>query len=155
MSQPDVEFVEIDPASPAAQAAVGHYFAELGERFPSGFDPVAYGTSSAAADEHQRFVLATRDGTTIGCGALRPLGDGVAEIKRMWVDPHARGLGLGRRLLAHLESLAVDDGCRAIRMDTNASLTEAISLYERTGYRRIERYNDNPYAQVWFEKPLA
>lgn len=154
MTEQDVELVEIDPASPSAEAAVGHYFAELSQRFPSGFDPVAYGMSSAA-DERQRFVLVTRDGATVGCGALRPLGDGIAEIKRMWVDPAARGLGLGRRLLAHLESLAAQDGCRAVRMDTNASLTEAISVYERAGYLRIERYNDNPYAEVWFEKALS
>lgn len=153
MSAQGVELVEIDPASPRAEAAVARYFAELGQRFPSGFDPVAYGSSSAD-DERQRFVLATRDGITVGCGTLRPLGDGIAEIKRMWVDPAARGLGLGRRLLAHLEALAARDGRHTVRMDTNASLTEAITLYERAGYRRVARYNDNPYAEVWFEKPL-
>jgi len=154
MSSEDVQFAEVDPASPAAVAAVQHYFAELGRRFETGFDPVAYATSSLAADRDQRFLLATRDGTTVGCGALRPLDDGVAEIKRMWVDPTVRGLGLGRRLLVQLEELAVNAGCHLIRLDTNGSLTEAIGLYERHGYRRIPRYNDNPYAQVWFEKVL-
>ena len=115
---------------------------------------MAYATSSAAADQNQRFLLASRDGTTVGCGVLRRLDPRVAEIKRMWVDPAARGLGLGRRLLAQLEALAVRAGCQVIRLDTNGTLTEAIGLYERHGYRRIPRYNDNPYAQVWFEKVL-
>ncbi len=154
MSSEDVQFAEVDPASPAAVAAVEHYFAELGRRFETGFDPVAYATSSAAADQNQRFLLASRNGTTVGCGVLRRLDPRVAEIKRMWVDPAARGLGLGRRLLARLEVLAVRAGCQVIRLDTNGTLTEAIGLYERHGYRRIPRYNDNPYAQVWFEKVL-
>ena len=90
----------------------------------------------------------------MACGTVRRLADGVGEIKRMWVDPAVRGVGLGRRLLAHLEQLAAAQGLSLIRLDTNAALTEAIALYDRSGYRRIRRYNDNPYADVWFEKIL-
>ena len=57
-------------------------------------------------------------------------------------------------MLAHLEHVAAAQGLVLIRLDTNAALVEAISLYDRSGYRRISRYNDNPYADVWFEKVL-
>jgi ribosomal protein S18 acetylase RimI-like enzyme len=73
----------------------------------------------------------------------------------MWVDPGWRGAGLGSRLLRHLEDEALALGLPVVRLDTNATLEEAIALYERAGYRRIDRYNDNPYAEVWFEKRLV
>jgi len=73
----------------------------------------------------------------------------------MWVDPAWRGCGLAGRLLTALEDRARELGCRQVYLDTNATLTEAIALYERAGYRRIERYNDNPYAEAWFAKGLT
>jgi hypothetical protein len=57
-------------------------------------------------------------------------------------------------MLAHLEHVAATQGLLLIRLDTNAALVGAIALYDRSGYRRIPRYNDNPYADVWFEKAL-
>ena len=155
MSGQDVQFIEVDPASNEAAAAVSRYYAELAQRFPEGFDVDAYTSGAPVVDEPSRLVLAIRDGVPIACGTLRSLGDGVAEIKRMWVDPAVRGIGLGKRLLSQLESLASQDGYRAIRLDTNGSLVEAIALYDRSGYERISRYNDNPYAQLWFEKTLV
>ncbi len=72
----------------------------------------------------------------------------------MWVSPDARGLGLSRRLLGNLEARAAEHGARLVRLDTNAALTQAVTLYERSGYRRIPPYNDNAYATHWFEKDL-
>jgi ribosomal protein S18 acetylase RimI-like enzyme len=72
----------------------------------------------------------------------------------MWIDPDWRGAGLGRRLLSALERSAAASGYTEVVLDTNATLTEAISMYEAAGYRPTERYNDNPYAQRWFVKPL-
>ena len=152
MPSPPIEFVEVDPGSPAAAQAAGRYFAELAARFESGFEVAAYAGQSTA--DPGRVVLALRDDRTVACGTVRRLAAGVGEIKRMWVDPTARGVGLGRRLLAHLEHLAFGQGLHLVRLDTNATLTEAIALYDRSGYRRIPRYNDNPYADVWFEKIL-
>ncbi|HTC68615.1 MAG TPA: GNAT family N-acetyltransferase, partial [Acidothermaceae bacterium] len=74
---------------------------------------------------------------------------------RMWVDEDWRGLGLGSRMLNTLEQRARELRHRIVRLDTNATLTEAIALYERAGYRAIGRYNDNPHAERWFEKPLG
>ena len=82
-------------------------------------------------------------------------GDGTADAKRMWVAPSARGLGLGRRLLAELERHARDAGVRTLRLDTNRALTEAIALYRAAGYEEIPRFNDEPHAQHWFAKSLV
>lgn len=146
-----------EPAdTPAAQACLHAYYAELATRFPEGFDLDA--TVSADPDEcrppHGQFLVAWDGETPVGCGALKTLAPGVGEIKRMWVHPSMRGSGLGGRLLAQLEHEARVLGMVRVRLDTHARLDEAIALYRTRGYRAIERYNDNPYAHHWFEKDL-
>jgi predicted GNAT family acetyltransferase len=79
---------------------------------------------------------------------------GVGEIKRMWIARAWRGLGLAGRLLADLEARSIAIGHHTVRLDTNSTLTDAIAMYERAGYTPIGRYNDNPYAERWFEKSL-
>ncbi|GAB3059415.1 bifunctional helix-turn-helix transcriptional regulator/GNAT family N-acetyltransferase [Sediminivirga luteola] len=151
-----VRLETVDPASPAARAAVRTYLDELDARFPEHDAP----PMPTPQDENAfrppagAFVLAISDGSAVAGGGWRDH-DGAAEIKRMWVDAGWRGAGMGRRLLEHLEGLARAQGYRLARLDTNAALTEAIALYERAGYRRIERYNDNPHATHFYEKPLA
>jgi ribosomal protein S18 acetylase RimI-like enzyme len=73
----------------------------------------------------------------------------------MWGARSARGLGVGRRLLGVLERCAADAGARTIRLETNQTLTEAISLYRSAGYREVDPFNDELYAHHWFEKDLA
>jgi ribosomal protein S18 acetylase RimI-like enzyme len=148
----------VDPASAEAQGALSQYFGELDERFPDGFDadqPGAAHDADAMRPPQGGFVVLRRADQVVGCGALQRIDDTTAEIKRMWIDRSCRGLGLGRRLLASLEELAISQGRRRIVLDTNATLREAIALYERCGYRATPRYNDNPYAQRWFEKDLG
>ncbi|AFE10734.1 MarR family transcriptional regulator [Corallococcus coralloides DSM 2259] len=148
-----VHLREVDPDDPAGHAALRRYYSELGQRFPTGFNP---GTSAPEPGAH--YVVATSDGESVAYGGIRPINAGgrkpAAEIKRMWVHPEWRGAGLGARMLRHLESLARSHGFTRIVLDTNSTLTEAIALYERAGYRRMERYNDNPYAELFFEKRL-
>jgi len=67
----------------------------------------------------------------------------------------ARRLGIGRRLLGELESRAAARGVRVVRLETNKTLTEAISLYCSAGYREVDAFNDEPYAHHWFEKHLV
>ena len=151
-----VEVADVDPAHPDARACVEAYVAELGERFAGGFDPAR----SISAEFHElrppagAFVVASMHGRPVGCGGLKLHGRGAAELKRMWVAPPARGLGLGRRLLAELERRARGAGASAIRLETNETLTEAIGLYRAAGYHEVEAFNDEPYAHHWFEKPL-
>jgi DNA-binding MarR family transcriptional regulator/GNAT superfamily N-acetyltransferase len=144
------------PRSADARWCVTQYFLELHERFDVGFDPAR--SISAEADELTppagALIVARLRGAPVGCGALKLHGDAPAEIKRMWVAPEARGLGLGRRLLHELEARARRAGAPAARLETNRNLTEAISLYRRSGYVEVEACNDEPYAHHWFEKGL-
>lgn len=151
-----VRLREVDPLAPAAVAAVDRYFAELDRRFADGFDAAGARADDAASMGAGlgRFVVATSDGDPVACGGVQTIAPGVGEIKRMWVHPDWRGAGLGSRLLRHLEQLAADMGHDVVRLDTNGELGEAITMYGRAGYRRIARYNDNPYAEAWFEKEL-
>jgi DNA-binding MarR family transcriptional regulator/GNAT superfamily N-acetyltransferase len=146
----------VDPGSPAAQRCLGAYYRELDRRFPTGFDP---GRSLPAAIDEMRapagaFLVAARRGEPVGCGALKFHPGAPTELKRMWVDPGARGLGLGRRLLARLERQAAEHGSDVVRLETNGSLTEAIALYRSAGYREVAAFNDEAYADHWFEKRL-
>jgi ribosomal protein S18 acetylase RimI-like enzyme len=153
----EVEITAADAASTQARWAMTQYFDELATRFSiDGFDvPGAIDSASTAyAPPSGLFLLATLDGETVGCAGLQHLDDDTSEIKRMWVSPSARGQGLAKRLLARLESETLASGRTVLVLDTNATLTEAISLYEGQGYVAIERYNDNPYAQRWFRKTL-
>jgi ribosomal protein S18 acetylase RimI-like enzyme len=101
-----------------------------------------------------RALLARRGGEVTGGVALRDLGDGVCEMKRLFVPDRYQGSGTGRRLCEALIAQASADGYRLMRLDTGRNNTEAIAMYESMGYDAIERYNDNPYAQRWFAKPL-
>jgi GNAT superfamily N-acetyltransferase len=153
----EVELRIVDAGSDDARWAMARYFAELDERFTDGFDP---GDALEEAVELLNppagvFVLAVRDGDPVGCGGVQRLDGGTVEVKRMWVHPDARGAGLGKRLLARLEGEARGLGGQQVVLDTNGVLTEAITMYRSAGYAPTDRYNDNPYAQHWFTKPLG
>jgi GNAT superfamily N-acetyltransferase len=152
-----IEFVLSDPLSPEAQTAMRSYFAELNDRFPTGFDAGDALTADPVAFQapHGAFVIVRDGGLPVGCGGIQHIDAMTAEIKRMWIHADSRGIGLGRRLLDHLESVAGQLGYARVVLDTNASLKVAIAMYEGAGYESIERYNDNPYAQRWFGKDLA
>jgi DNA-binding MarR family transcriptional regulator/GNAT superfamily N-acetyltransferase len=149
-----VTFQLTDPASPAARDVVGRYFAEIGRRF--GFDPSGETEKDTEllVPPSGVFVVAHSDGEPVACGGLHEIAPRVGELKRMWVHGDWRGAGLGSRLLRHLEDQARALGHRIVRLDTNAALAEAIAMYQRAGYRVIERYNDNPWATHFFEKAV-
>ena len=152
-----VEVAPEDPAGAAAQACLAAYFAEIDERFEHGWDP-SVGIRLDPADmapPRGLILIARLDGEPVGCGVLWHHEGGVADAKRMWVAPRARGLGLGRRLLAELEGRARDAGVHTLRLDTNRALTEAIGLYRAAGYEEIGRFNDEPHAHHFFAKRLA
>ena len=150
-----VDIRAVDPETAEAQTAIALYFDELDRRFPDGFDPGPATSADMSTAEGGAFVLATSEGEPVACGGVRHLREGTGEIKRMWVHPGWRGAGLGSRLLRELEDVCRSLGHTVVRLDTNRTLVEAISMYERSGYRHIDRYNDNPYAQAWFEKELT
>ena len=152
-----VEISAIDPSHPNARHCLDQYFSELNRRFDTGFDPAL---AIPAAEEDMRppaglFLVATLRGDPIGCGALRFHGKEPADIKRMWVAASARGLGVGRRVLGELEDRAARYGARTVRLETNRSLVEAISLYRSAGYVEVSPFNSEPYAHHWFEKRIG
>ncbi len=129
---------------------------ELRARYGGGEEP---GTEPSAADVGVVLVARDDDGTPLGCGALRALGDGAAEIKRMYVAPAARGRGVSKAVLAALEDAARDHGWTTLRLETGPLQPEAIGLYRGAGYRRIEAfgaYVGDPDAadSLFFERVL-
>jgi GNAT superfamily N-acetyltransferase len=152
-----VEIAVEDPASAAAQYCVRSYFAELQERFDHGFDPArsVLPHITHLVEPAGLLLVARLRGEPVGCGGLRFHVPERPEVKRMWVAPSARGLGLGRRLLAELEEQARRHGAVAVRLETNRALVEAIALYRSAGYVETEPFNDETYADHWFEKELA
>src|SRR5712691_7030888 len=149
-----VKITIADPTSPDARWCFEQYFAELGERFDAGFDPAL----SISAHAHELtsptglLLVAHLREEPIGCGAVKFHENTPGEIKRMWVAPRARGLGLGRRLLEALERSAREAGVALLHLETNRTLIEAIQLYRDCGYQEVEAFNNEPYAHYWFEK---
>ncbi len=147
-----IRIAPVDPAHPHAQHCLRAYAAELDRRFAHGFDPAR---SISAAPRELRppaglVLVASLRAEPIGCGALKFHDGEATEIKRMWVAEEARGLGVGRRLLAELEARAG----AVVRLETNRALTEAIAMYRSAGYTEVAPFNDEPYAHHWFEKRL-
>ncbi|GAB2914947.1 helix-turn-helix domain-containing GNAT family N-acetyltransferase [Paraburkholderia jirisanensis] len=152
-----VRFTIEDPTSKDARWCVEQYFAELNARFDSGFDPslsLSADASELTAPEGT-LIVARLHAHAIGCVALKFHGESPCELKRMWVSPSARGLGLGRRLIEEAEKHARQSGVYVVRLETNRTLHEAIGLYLRSGYVEVKAFNAEPYAHHWFEKKLA
>lgn len=152
-----VQITAVDPEHPDAQYCLAEYVAELNQRSPRGFDP----SVGATALPHEvrppagQLFVAYLHGEPIGCGAVKYHHDAAAEIKRMWIAPQARGLGLGRRLLETLEACATTGGARLAHIETSAVLTEALALYRSTGWVEVPPFNDEPFADHWFKKELS
>lgn len=152
-----VEIRPIDPEAPDAQRCLRAYVGELNRRAPDrGFDPSQGSTAEPheVRPPHGAFVVVYMRDEPIGCGAVKHHPGEVTDIKRMWVAESARGLGLGRRLLEHLEGLARQNGSREVRLETGDVLGEAIALYRSAGYVDVDPFNDEPFADRWFAKPL-
>ena len=87
------------------------------------------------------FIARSEAGDALGCVAFRLLEiEGVGEMKRLFLHPTARGLGLGRLLTQTVIDTAAERGCRELRLDTLPDMKTAIRLYEAMGFRRIEAY---------------
>ena len=146
----------VPPDNGAAALLMAEYMEEIERRLGAPFDHAQYPDPAPAELEPPRgMLLVAFDGDDpVACGAVRVIGAGVAEIKRMYVAPRARGQGLGRTLLGELERGAAQLGCRTVRLDTMAQMAEAGALYRSAGYEPIADYNGNPLATVWMERAL-
>jgi ribosomal protein S18 acetylase RimI-like enzyme len=104
---------------------------------------------------HGAYYVGYQGREAVAGGGLRGLGDGVAEIKRMYVRPQARSRGLAAALLRTLEEAARALGYEYARLDTGPKQVTAQRLYRAAGYAEIAPYNDNPFACFWGEKRLT
>jgi DNA-binding MarR family transcriptional regulator/N-acetylglutamate synthase-like GNAT family acetyltransferase len=156
LGQHRVALLRTDPEAPEARYCLEQYYADLAARFDTGFDRQKSLDPEARALRPPlgAFLVAMSDGLPLGCVALKGTGGATGELKRLWVAPSARGLGLARRLIADCEAAARGLGMTRLRLDTNRTLTEAIRLYRATGWVEIPAFNAEPYAHHWFEKPL-
>jgi GNAT superfamily N-acetyltransferase len=149
-----VTITAVDWSDPAAVALRERQVRELVERYDGDGEPGPEPTGS----DVKIFLLARYrvTGVPVGCGGLRPLSDGTAEIKRMYVVPEHRGEGISRELLSALEAEAAVLGWPLLRLVTGVRQPEAIGLYSSSGYARIENFG--PYAgaaeSICFEKRL-
>lgn len=156
LGRDQISIEEIDPRSDTARFCLGEYYAELGRRFEKGFDVALSRDPDATAmtRPHGVFLVAMSDGLPIGCVGLKGTGGHMAEIKRLWVSSSARGLGIARRLMAAAETTARELSITVLRLDTNSALPEAMQLYRKSGWVEIDRFNDDPYPDHFFEKHL-
>lgn len=139
-----------------ASELVARQVTELDARYPEAGPYPALDPEEFVAPDGL-FLVARIDGRPAGCGGFRKLYEGVAEFKRMFVEPWARGRGLSRRILNELEAIAGQSGYAVIRLETGFRQHEAIGLYESSGYRRIScfgGYAADPLS-VCFEKTLG
>jgi putative acetyltransferase len=151
---PVLRFQIDDPASPDVMPLIQQLDGYLAEFYPTGnIQPV---TVEALRQPNVTFLTARVDGTPVACGAC-VRHEGYVEVKRMYVLPACRGLGLGRQLLEALESEVARTGGKLIRLEAGTAQAEALELYERAGYRRCAPFGEhhsNPRS-ICMEKPLA
>jgi putative acetyltransferase len=109
------------------------------------------------AGPDMRFFVARRDGEALGCGALRVDPAGYGEVKRIYVPPRARGLGLGRRLIDAIEAQARREDLACLRLETGIHQPEALGLFRGAGFAEIPPFGDyrpDPLS-VFMEKALT
>ncbi|WP_136439698.1 GNAT family N-acetyltransferase [Pacificoceanicola onchidii] len=152
-----VDLIEVSPLDPRAITCLEHYYAELATRLDKGFEVHLSADPEAGSmiPPKGSFLIATQGEELLGCVGLKGTSKGYAEVKRLWVSPQARGLGLARTLMAELESRALALGHHVLRLDSNSALQEAIAMYRKWSWAEINRFNEDPYPDVFFEKKLS
>ena len=149
---PKLRFAVVPTSHPDAQQMMAGFYAEIRTRF--GFDLSRQALAADMDPPGGRFVVAYEDARAVASGGIRTWEPGVCEIKRMFVAPGARRHGYGRAVLEALERTAREAGFKRVVLDTLGSHTEAMTLYDGSGYARVPAYNENPYASAWFAKDL-
>jgi len=159
-----VTFRETSTTVAAAVALLTEYFGSRELSFPSSMGEYRATFPDPEAFEPPRgeFVVVedvdlAGEPADVGCGGIRQIDGGLGsrlELKHLWLQPHLRGRGFGRLLLAELERRAIELGATELVLDTNTSLEAAGGLYRSSGYEEIEPFNDNPNANLWLRKVL-
>ena len=137
-----VSVVKVDLLAAVAQELIGVLNAELRERYPEEGATHFRLDPDEVAEGRGAFVVAYLDRAPVGCGAVRTVGGGIGEIKRMYVRPHARCRGIARAVLDALEAEARRLGLRRLRLETGNRQHEAIALYSRAGYLPVPAFGE-------------
>lgn len=145
----------VDPDAPEASRLLEAYLRELRDRIAPVPVEIVSRWSGDFRGPGAAVMLGREEGRAVGCAGLRPMGERAVELKHFFLLPEVRGRGLGRALLAGVETVARELGARRLVLDTAAALREATGLYRAAGYAPIGRYNDNPHAVAWFGKELG
>ena len=151
---PSITIAQESPRQPEIIALIADLDALMHALYPAESNHLLDIDTLAGADV--RFFVARRDGEALGCGALRVDAAGWGEVKRMFVQPRARGAGIGRRVLEAVESQARAEELSCLRLETGVRNPEARALYRRTGFAERAAFGD--YApdplSVFMEKSL-
>ncbi len=145
-----------DPNSSAAIACLAAYFRLLCDKIDgmtAAHVPLPDPQAASYRPPQGQFLISWQAEVPVGCVSLHRLDADVAEVKRLWVAPPARGHGLARRLMLAIEDEARALGYQRLKLDTHAALIEAIALYRATGWHATAPYSAYP-ATHWFAKAL-
>jgi DNA-binding MarR family transcriptional regulator/predicted GNAT family acetyltransferase len=156
LSRESIVFEEVDYTSDIATKCLSSFATDLSKRLNLEFDLKKSGDPELSQMKHPHgtFVVARLGKMPVGCVGVKGNGSSLAEIKRMWIAPAARGLGLAQRLMTTAEDAARSLGIQTLRLDTNSILVEAVGLYRKMEWKEIDRFNDDPYPDLFFEKRL-
>jgi len=138
----DIQIVREDIASATARRLIRALNRELSERYPEEGAKHFRIDPEEVAEERGAFLVAYAGGEALGCGAIRRIDPETAEIKRMYVEPSARGRGVGRTLLVDLETEGRRLGVKRIVLETGERQLEALALYGQAGFARIPAFGE-------------
>jgi GNAT superfamily N-acetyltransferase len=157
MTAANLEIAEADPTGVDALALLREAAIEARALYPDLHDPSAPWPMNEATPPGGVYLVAYLDGLPVACGALRPLEDGLVEVRRMFVRKTARRRGVGGRILGALEAAAARMGYRAMRLETGYRQLAAMGLYMQHGFARIEPFGEhvNDPTSVCFEKSVS
>jgi putative acetyltransferase len=157
MSEEGFKVEVVDPRGPEAAELISALSAELARRYDYMEDGSGGFKPEDALGPRGAFAIGRVGGNPVACGAIRPLGEDVAELKRVYVKVDFRGRGYSKAIVNELEGQARARGYRVMRLETGVRQPEAISLYESLGYHPIPNYGEyrDSSLSVCFEKQLV
>lgn len=153
---PQLRIVEVDPQCSDASGLLREAAIEARALYPELFDTNSAWPTNAPSLPGCFYLLAYLDQQAVASGAIRPLEESVAEVRRIFVTRAARGNGIARQILIDLEARAQRAGYETLRLETGCKQKPAIMLYESLGYVRIEAFGEyvGDPTSICFEKSI-